>query len=118
MASRDARWRASGAGDLGSAFRRAELLHRPLIRLGVELLQRVLALVADSAEDRTPLPGAVVQAVYPGDVGEGVRVAPVQEVAVVEPERPGESFLGRRRPFQDLLAPVHPQLVVHVTGLA
>ena len=98
-------------------LRGAEVLHRPQIGLGVELPQGVLALVAHGAEDLAPGPGAVVQAVNPGAVGEGIPVAAVEEVAIVEAQRPGEALLGGGGPFEDLLAPVHAQVVVHVAGL-
>src|SRR3712207_7815576 len=45
------------------------------------------------------------------------RSAAVEEVLVVEVERGPIGVLGRVRPPQDLLPPVHPHVVVHVAGV-
>jgi len=59
--------------------------------------------VAYLAVDLAFGPAAVVLAEDPGYVGEGVRVATVEEVLIVEVERGPVGVLGRVRPLQELL---------------
>ena len=73
--------------------------------------------VAHFAEDRALAPGAVVLAEDPCNVREGIRVAAVEEIPVVDRERSGERLFGRRAPFEDLFAPIHAHIVVHVAGV-
>ncbi len=85
------------------------------VGLRVELLAGALvAHEPDHAEDRPLAPGAVVLAADgPGHACVAVGVPAVHEVAVVHLEGEVEGGLGVGGPFEDLLGPVHPQIVVH-----
>src|SRR3712207_2864498 len=111
------RSRTALRGSLGAALR-DHTLHLLDVLFGLCLaLQPRGRHVAHLAEDGTLGPSAVVLAVDPGDVGEGVGVAPVHEVLVVEVERGPVGVLRGVGPLQDLLTPVHAHVVVHVAGV-
>ena len=69
--------------------------------------------VPNLAEDR-PLrpPRAVVPAEAPEDAGVGVWVSPIEGEFVVELHHGVEGLARRGRPFEDLLAPEHSEIVV------
>ena len=51
----------------------------------------------------------------PGDAGVAVRVPSVQFVFVVEIDRDLHRIVGGFRPLQDLLAPVHAHVSMHLS---
>src|SRR5690606_20876115 len=50
----------------------------------------------------------------PEDAAHGVGVAAVEGVAIVEFDEDGQRVAGRGGPLEDLFAPQHPQIVVHL----
>src|SRR4051794_22580035 len=64
------------------------------LSISIELLERVLAHRAHVPKYGPRTPGTVVQPEDPSHVGERVRVASIQEIPVVEPQRRLECLLG------------------------
>ena len=71
---------------------------------------------AHLAKDRPLRPGPVVQTKDPADIGVGIRVSTIEKESVVEAEQGRIALLGRRRPLQHFLSPIHAHVVVHVPG--
>src|SRR6185312_4203142 len=94
------------------ALERAHLLD---IELRVELAAGACAgHVSNFAEYRPLAPGAVELAYNgPRDAGVAVRIAAVEEVFVIEVHCALECRFDVRRPFQNLLGPVHAHDIVH-----
>ena len=70
------------------------------------------------AEHVPLLPCPVPQAEHPGDVAIGVGVASVVEMSVVQGQHRPVCVFGSVAPLEDLLAPIHPHVVVEITGFA